>query len=341
MTHLQHLQATCESRPEIDGRVVMKLEKYLHAVMSSFQITPHGDANGEGDLADRIFRILTSRRYSHLSRGRSAKYRDRVLPWIVQAVRANQPVRFYYDLGGGYRASLRPREERLTFTVGLGELLALRQIALFCKELRAGYPPGALFWVVIDNLCAHFTNDIPISLTTDYANQLRRLISQVRLSDCVQVLVESELFSVAEFRSEFSRATAQSTASCVSSEEHENVARFLGRLCEPQEAEERVERYRRASAATERLLSSVVQGIRLTQRASPDTLCFRSFHGGDQRIQSGDVALSHDTDGNLKPVLITTRNVDHYRRVHVRVSGYLPPLIPEVVLAEPLSSTAV
>ena len=324
-----------------DVTVLDRLEEYLRAILMSFQTESEIGEQDGGSASDTIFRLLTSRRYSYLGRGRSETYRKRVIPWIEQAVSDNQPVAFYYDLGGGYRASLRPGQEGLFFNVGLGELFALRQIALFCSQLRQYYSPGANFCIVIDNLCAYFTNDISIQRTSDYANQFRRLIAQLGLGDRVSLLLESEQFSPAEFSGEFARTAVHSSAVQPSPSEHENVQRFLGRLCELDEARTRIERYARADAVTERLIAPSIRGIRLTQRATPQTICFRSFPGGDQRIQSGEMALSfdRDADGRFQPLLLTSRNVDRYRRLRLKAPASLPPIISEIVLAEPLRST--
>ena len=340
MTFVQNHKTNAGCPPEIDACLSQRLEKYLQGIVSSFSTEPEPCVINGHDVCNTIFRVLTSHRHNYLSRGRSEAYRHRVLSWIEQAVRANEPVAFYYDLGGGYRASLRPGVEKLTFTVGLGELLALRQIARFRNQVRAIYSPGVRFSIVIDNLCAYFTNDIALDQTHGYVEQLRRLIDELGLDHYVGVLVESELFSVEQFRHESQQLRPLSNATELSAGEHENVARFLGRLCASQEAEDRVNRYACACAATERLLKPVIRGIRLTQRATPETLCFRSFPGGDQRIQSGDVAFAYIADESVKPVLITSRNVDHYQRIRLDAPAYFPPTISEVVVARPLSSPA-
>ena len=322
---------------EIDAPLPKWVEDYLCDVMTSFHTNSEPSMGDSSDTSEAVFRTLIGHRYNYLSRGRSMEYRDRVMPWINEAVQANEPVRFYYDLGGGYRASLRPGKQPVTFSVGLGEFLALRQIALFCNELRGCYPPQAHFWIVIDNLCAYFTNDIPIEETRGYAKELRRLIAELGLNEYVEVLLESELFSVEEFRHEFMTAYTRPKPSRLTPAEYENVTRFLGRLCEQKEAEARVSRYERASTATECLIAPVIRGVRLTQRATAGTLCFRSFRGGDQRIQSGDLALSYGPDRSLSPVLLTSRNVDRYRCLRVPAPDCIPQSVPTITIARPLA----
>lgn len=336
MSSVQNRKAGAACASEIEASVSEQLQNYLQAIMSSFNTEPETGKSTGDDMCNTIFRLLTNRRYNYLSRSGSAEYQGQVFPWIEQAVMASEPLPFYYDLGGGYHASVRPGEEELTFTVGLGELLALRQIVRFNNDLRSIYSPGVRFSIVIDNLCAYFTNDISLELTSGYVDRFRRLITQLELDDCIELLVEAELTSIEDFRHEFMSVADESPASHLSSAEHENVERFLGRLCTPEEAEERVARYRRADTATERLLAPMIRGIRLTQRATPQTLCFRSFPGGDQRIQSGDVAVVLRGESKPQPALLTCRNAHRFQWSRVPSPACLPADIRDVTVATPL-----
>ena len=111
--------------------------------------------------------------------------------------------------------------------------------------------------------------------------------------------------------------------------------RFLGRSCDLAEAGERIERYRRSGIVTEMLLERVVRGVRMTQRATGATLGFRPFSGGDQRTQCGEVALTRRSKGGLKPVLLTSRNIDGYECANVGSPEVLPPSVPRLCWAEP------
>jgi hypothetical protein len=92
---------------------------------------------------------------------------------MVEAVRRNDPIRFFYDIGGGYHATTRPGEEDLLFDVGLAELLVLSQVADFASRIAEIYHAGVRFSLVIDNLCANLVNDIPLAKTLQYCAALR------------------------------------------------------------------------------------------------------------------------------------------------------------------------
>lgn len=64
----------------------------------------------------------------------------------------------YYDIGGGYRAGIDATRPDLSFSPCLGELFAFRQITLLTRHIRAVYPPGAAFSLVVDNVCALLVN---------------------------------------------------------------------------------------------------------------------------------------------------------------------------------------
>jgi hypothetical protein len=318
---------------EIDNGLTAELTDYLRGIMRGFSSTHVSQGTQRDNVPDGIFDLLTSQRYNYLGRLRSEVYRDPVLASVSRDVAENRPVRFYYDLGGGYRASLQPGKAGLIFDVGLAELLALHQVASFCNAVQTIYPPGARFTLVIDNLCALLTNDIPVECTERYVHGLRALIAEVGLDERVDVLVESERLPTAAYEAEFARIEPFTGNPEPTAAEIDNVARFLGRPCTVPEAAARIERYRRASQTTERLLEPVIDGVHLLQRAAPGMPCFRSFPGGDQRIQAGDVALGHNANGKLRPVLLTSRNIGCYRLLGVACPGILAAAVPEVIYA--------
>jgi hypothetical protein len=96
---------------------------------------------------------------------------------------------------------------------------------------------------------------------------------------------------------------------------------------------ERIRLYQQTSAVTEQLLGKVVRGVRLTQRATPSTLGFRSFPGGDARIQCGEVALGRSPDGGVGSILLTSRNVDLYDCARLSCASILPSAVKHVALA--------
>jgi hypothetical protein len=281
-------------------------------------------------LPDQVFGALTSRQFSHMGRTQSQPYREDALKKIDGDISSGRPVHFFFDLGPGYHACLLPREGGLRFDVGLGEFLALRQVHLFGREVRRIYSQGVRFFLVIDNLCGLFTNDIPLENSSSYVRQLRMLINQLALEDTVEVLAESEAFTVADYDTVLRGIADEGSFTEPSGEDVENVARFLGRPCGPDEAAERIRLYRRTGMATERLLSKVVHGVRLTQRATASTLGFRSFPGGAQRIQAGEIVVAVDESERTRPILLTSRNLWNCDIRTLEVDGILPPAIPQI-----------
>jgi len=294
--------------------------------------TDGGQQQGADSLAE-VFDVLTHRRFCALSRERSRKYRDDTLKALGESYRRGEPLEFWLDIGPGYHASLRPGQSPVNYEIGLGEYLLLVQVRAFLDGVGRLYPPGARFRLVVDNLCALRTNDIPIERTAEYCARLRRLIEHVGMASDVRLFVESEEFGVDAYDAALRTVEGPAPVPQVSEADVDNVARFLGRCCEPAEAAERMRLYQRASAATELLLSGAVRGVRLTQRATPVTLGFRSFAGGDARIQCGEVALSRKPSGGVSPILLTSRNIDLYGVETWSCAPPLPSTIGYVTLA--------
>jgi Pyoverdine/dityrosine biosynthesis protein len=316
-----------------------RLSAYLQALVAELDAPwPRATAMPAlDDVAARTFATLTAREFCYLSQSRVAPYRDQVLRQLAAAALCGVPLRFYFDIGGGYHASLRPGTDALSFDVGLAELLVLRQIRRFAARITEFYPPGVQFWLVIDNLCALLVNDIPLARTTAYCRQLRELIAAAGMEQLVSVLVESESFDTAEFEAARPADSVATMAAATSTKDHQNIERFLGRSCDENEAAERMARYRRISAQSEALLDSVIDGVHMTQRASPTTLCFRPYPGGDSRIQTGEVSLRGVPGGGFQPLLLTSRNLAEYACQRYRCAELSPKLIAHVTYAEPLA----
>ena len=75
----------------------------------------------------------------------------------------------------------------------------------------------------------------------------------------------------------------------------------------------RIALYHHISEQTDRNINSLLDDIRMTQRATPETFPFRPFPGGASRIQAGELALFVDEQGNCKPSLVTTENYERQR----------------------------
>jgi hypothetical protein len=311
----------------------MKVSDYLERMMQVFWTDSSSPFPTRKKTADEIFKILTSREFNYLGRSRSLLYKQDIEKKIDSAIKQGQPIQFYLDLGGGYHASLDPEKgESIQAKIGLGELLALYQIKRFSDETRRSYDKGVYFHLFIDNICAHMINDIRLEATEGYCKDLRSMIWRVNMPDICDVIVESELFGVQEYLEEESR-TAQNKVSLVSDQDYDNVARFLGYSCSKDEAVRRIQRYKQVLEISESLTEPLFEdGIHLTQRATPKTLCFRSFPGGDSRIQCGQVALEHRENGKIVPFLLTSRNKDEYC-LEYDLDKNIPQHIPYVTVA--------
>jgi hypothetical protein len=262
------------------------------------------------------------------------RYKEEVIASLQRRITSGGAFRFFYDIGPGYHATTRPDVLPLRFDVGLSELLILAQVNELCRRIGELYSPGARFWLIIDNLCALRTNDIPLERTEAYVNQLRQMIHETGAWRKVSLIVESEMFDLQEYDHLLAAIEPSSPVAAPSPEAVDNVTRFLGRSCTAAEAALRMERYRCTSMVTDGLMDNLVKGVHMTQRATGATLGFRPFPGGDQRTQVGELVLSRGSNGRLRPVLITTRNVDSYACVNLALPDVLPPSISHVVYAE-------
>ncbi len=312
-----------------------EIGRYLADLKAGMTTGPQARSTGHDNPAEAIYSVLTDRRFSHVSRGRAAARREQTLLSLSQSLRHGGPIPFWYDIGPGYHASIRRGALAPSFEVGLSEWLVLHQIARFSQRVAGSYAPGVRFSLVIDNLCALRTNDIPVEDTERYCRALRGLIREAGLESSVGVLVESETFDLAQYDELLARQDHRPLAA-VAPSDVENVARFLGRRCASTEAARRIEMYRRATAVTEWLLADRIGGgVRMAQRASETVLGFRPFPGGDCRTQCGEVALSRNARGRLHPILLTIRNIDRFHYARYAFPGQLPAAIAYVGYAAP------
>lgn len=319
---------TVAAKPEFS--VSTEVRGYLGGLLDTIRrpLTFGRWAQSEGHLASAVFDLLTSREFSYLSRSQSEPYRFSAEAILCKQIARGERLRFFLDLGAGYHATLRPGVEPLSFDVGLGELLVLRQIAAFRQRVAEVYSKGVSFVLVIDNMAALLVNDIPLEDTTNYCRQFRSLIRSVGLEGAVSLLVESEHFAMEDFeRRRAALDYAAPRAVALTDRVYENVVRFLGRPCSPEEALERALRYEPIIEVSESLLAEFIDGVHLTQRATASTLAFRAFPGGAARIQCGEVALCHNEHGKLRPFLLTSHNVDAFELEVVSTHSVLPATI--------------
>lgn len=301
--------------------VVQRAAPWLAAVLADPVACPvHGSAPmapaaavavsaGAEAVAGRVFDILCERRFSHLSRTQAQRYRAATLARLQADAARQQPLRFFYDLGGGYHAGLRADFADLRFAPGLGELLALRQIRWFARAVAAVYPPGVRFHLVIDDRCAALANGIGLAQTAGYVARLRALLEALRMNAVATLLVESQAVPAPAYQAAFDACPSPAQAADAPGPATlENIRRFLGRACSPAQALAHLARYQRAQSVSERLLAPWLTGVRLTQRATPTSLGFRAFPGGDSRLQSGEVVVLASARAAARPLLVTSRN---------------------------------
>jgi hypothetical protein len=292
--------------------------------------------SGHVDAAAAVFHVLTRRRFTYLSSGRACTYRRAILDDIGNCLAQGQYVEFCLDIGPGYHASLDPDTQPLNYAIGLGELLLLNQIHAFLEQIRF-LPVGVRFTLVIDDLCGHFVNAACPQGTAGYCHSLRRLITWFGLDDRIDVVAESDRLEPARFH-DWCRAACTHTAvpPLPDAHQHANMERFRGRRLSNHDAVTTLHRYQAAIMVSERCLDRHLNGIRMTQRATPKTFAFRAFPGCDSRIQCGEVCLREMPEGRLLPWLWTsTRFHDH--AVHsIDVTDLGLPGIDQVRTVEPL-----
>lgn len=325
-----------EDRIGNGGILLETLKEYLAQLMNSFSrantSVPH--VSNPEKIAEEVFDILTRREFCYLSRLQVVPYKEEILEQVRRSVREGEPIHFYFDIGGGYHASIKPGESGLCFGVGLAELFILRQISMFCRKVGEQYLGGAVFQLVIDNLCARLINDIPIDKTIGYCESLRNLIREMGMEEEVGVIVESEHFSSDEYSLPEGSPHEGCDLAQLTLKERENVSRFLGRPCDASEAAERLRRYKEVMKTSDRLLSRLIRGIHMTQRAGERTICFRPFPGADSRVQCGEVAIGRNNKDKLRPFLLTSSNIREYACTRFQFADLLPKGISYVTYAE-------
>jgi len=249
-------------------------------------------------------------------------------------VAREQAFQFFFDLGPGYHASIHPDFSGLRFEPGLAELLALRQIALFSKKVETVYPPGVKFWIVVDDLCAWISNEIPLSRTSSYLKRFEEMVATLGMSHLIGLLPESAVIDAESYRQAVVEEPELSESMTLnpSRADIENVSRFVGRPCTHDEAVKLIRRYARAQIVSARMMASHLEGVRLMQRGSSEAFGFRSYPGGDARHQCGEIDLLVSHDARPRPLLTTHRNFDRFNRWPMPAE-HLPdqwPLKPDV-----------
>jgi hypothetical protein len=272
------------------------------------------------EIADKIIRILTHRIFNFQSKINLTEIIPKVHDNLIKQIALGSSINFFLLYNGGYRASPLINQLSLNFEPDQTELMLLYQISILYKQIHAIYPPGIEFYIVVNNGVAKWVNDIPISNTENYANQLRKMIAFFGAENNVHVLLQSELVG---FNEEFSFEIIESE-SLFTDDEHNIVERFLGRKCSFEEAKYRSSIYKLAESKWASDLAPLIAakvGITMRQIAHPDMLSFRPFPGGAIRIQNGTFGFQFQ-NSILRPKLITSK-ITKEHNVQI-VSYYFP-----------------
>jgi hypothetical protein len=285
-------------------------------------------------VAKNVFSILTSRKFCYMGRARTVPYEKETVRLITRRVKNKEPLRIYYYIGGGYHASVHPGIMDLTFGVGLSELFILSQAMAFHRRVKTVYPLGVEFYLVIDNVCALMANDIPLKKTATYCESIKTLIDELGIGNTVKIMIESEQFPLSAYEMDLSELNKRARTIKPSDSDVENVCRFIGRSCGKAEVAERMARYEQFLSLTLSLFAGIIEDVQMTQREKPNSLGFRPFPGGDSSTQCGEVALTRNAKGKLKPILLTSRNTRGFALKRLRYPDLIPAVIPHVTYAE-------
>jgi hypothetical protein len=267
-------------------------------------------------ISTEIFKVLSSREFTYFTRIKSEPYKDVVCNKIVNLLNNKKRLTFYLNLGGGYHART---SGELSFEPGLSELLALFQVKKFICEISKIYPLGVNFEIIIDNRCAELANGISIIDTTRYCDEFAQMIKKLGLSDSIKLTLESNLINKEDFNNEII-ALEKKFIPKISARDIQNTHRFCNSTS-TSDVNILAEKYKIINKISREISLRYSQGgIHLTQRATESTFPFRSFPGGDSKIQCGKMALLLENGTIKKPFLITANNIEYYNLTKINLS---------------------
>jgi len=289
-------------------------QDYLKEIYSSFFLEVKVPSKPKDPSPESIFGVLSSRTYSFLSRQKAEPYKNLIISTIKRIISSKKPLKFYYTLGAGYHAKCL-NQDKPNHKVGLGEILCLYQIKRFLDEISCFYDKVE-FVVMFDNLCGELANNITREGVLLYQKKFNELVSKLGLEKQVKTVLESDFFSERDFNLEDKAIIPEITA-----KDYENIHRFLNKACDENEVAYVFARYKQINNISRKLMQSIaIEGVYLMQRNTLDAFCFRSFPGGDQKIQCGEMSLLIENDVVKKPLLITTTNEKDYLLLSEKVS---------------------
>lgn len=289
----------------------IEFQEYLDNVMKCIcDSEQQVDATKVHDVsAEEIYNILVSKEFNYQSKKNIAHLRNESIRIIAGYIEQNKPIKLYYSVGGGYKATINPKYlSSINYTLGLGELLIIYQVCRLEQRVKNIYSQGIEFNIIIDNGVANYVNDISIEMTEKYVSLYQKLIDYLGKSNVIKLIVQTrDLNWLKELRS-----IQIDKIDRISEDEYNNIKRFCGRECDREEALELQARYNAAMKFSVQLIRNHIgNSIWMLQHSNGNCLTFRPFPGGASRIQVGDVALKKE-DTRVKPGLISTKNYDQY-----------------------------
>ncbi|MEW6618551.1 MAG: L-tyrosine/L-tryptophan isonitrile synthase family protein [bacterium] len=262
------------------------------------------------DIPSDFFKIITHREFNCQLANKIVQWKETVVREAGMYVSKNEPIKIYFALGGGYKASLDVLNfNTLNYSIGLGELLVIYQIKKLDEKIKQIYKPGITFNIVIDNGVANYVNNIPREKTLHYCNLLKKLIVKLRMDHCINLIIQTENLNWDENIKKISYTPLKLKE--ISERQHANVMRFLGRKCTYEEALMLQNKYNACMLISGQIIKQARENdLWFLQYSNNGELTFRSFPGGVCRIQVGDIALVNNH--KVIPFSLSTENIKNY-----------------------------
>lgn len=279
------------------------LEACISEIHSTFKGAHHSEIGTDQTTPEKVLKILLGHEFNYQSKGRTKHLQADLLKVLGRAIASGKKIPIYFLFHGGYRAAVGGEPLAHVFAPDITELMLIYQVARLEQRIRAVYPPGVSFSIVVNNGVAAFTNGIAYASTNDYVQRLRQLISRLGAQESVWVLNQSELGS---FEDQM-RGIDIVPKSEINPVDHDVVQRFLGRTCTVEEACLKIATYEKAEMVWGTQVRAIVAadgGIFCRQVAHPACLSFRPFPGGAIRVQNGTLAFRLGDAGPV-PVFVT------------------------------------
>lgn len=266
------------------------------------------DINKKNDeqIADDIYTIITSKEFNYQSKKKIEHNRGYIVSCLLKSISKNETITFYYDLGGGYHATI--SEEKLLdtekYSAGFGELLVIFQISKLYKKISQIYSPSIKFNIVIDNYVAYLVNEVPLELTEKYCESFKKLIKNFNMDSIIDIYMES---SKSFIREALNKCETNDVVP-ITKEEYLNIRRFVDYDISYEEACRKQADYKNICKCSDELINlDIGKCVRFLQYSNSGEITFRPYPGGGARIQCGFVGC-YIRDEGVQPKLYTSKN---------------------------------